>query len=94
MDETWLKVPSMGVMPEGRGLGIGTLLMDAICQEGAARGFRYAWGGVEPGNQAIRRLHEKRGWVGDPNPVPGGPMRYWGELRAQRKLPEEHAVPR
>ena len=73
-------MPTIGVVPEARGLGIAAVLTNAFCKEASARGFRFAWALCAPDNRPIHRVFEKRGWVAQPGRTPADPIRFSTEL--------------
>ena len=76
------EIESLGVLPEWRGRGIGSRLLDVLERELAAGGVRDLVLGALPGNRAAIRLYERRGfrptWLylsrleGRPAPPPDG----------------------
>lgn len=50
------------VAPEARGRGIGTLLIEALCREARARGYREVRLDVVDTNRRARALYERRGF--------------------------------
>jgi ribosomal protein S18 acetylase RimI-like enzyme len=66
--DTWVTGPrigeieSLGVLPAHRGAGIGTALLDRLEAALAGQGVVDLVLGVLPGNDAARRLYERRGW--------------------------------
>jgi ribosomal protein S18 acetylase RimI-like enzyme len=73
MTETWLadtwhtgptigEIESLAVLPDHRGRGIGTRLLDALEQHLDDAGVRDRVIGVLPGNLAAVRLYQRRGF--------------------------------
>ena len=68
LDDTWVTGPrigeieSLGVLPAHRGTGVGTALLDRLELALAEQGVTDLVLGVLPGNDAARRLYERRGW--------------------------------
>lgn len=56
------ELESLSVLPEYRGAGAGTALLDAIEREWAAQGITDVIVGVLPGNEAAQRLYLRRGF--------------------------------
>jgi ribosomal protein S18 acetylase RimI-like enzyme len=72
--ETWIydtwetgerigELEAIGVLPEHRGNGIGSALLDAVDREFQALGVRDVILGVLPGNTDAMRLYERRGFT-------------------------------
>jgi len=61
VDGRWGEVVSLSVLPEERGGGVGTVLLDAVDRELAARGIRDLQVAVMAGNADALRLYERRG---------------------------------
>jgi len=61
VDGRWAEVVSLSVLPEERGGGIGTALLDAVDTELAARGIRDLQVAVMAGNADGLRLYQRRG---------------------------------
>jgi GNAT superfamily N-acetyltransferase len=61
VDGRWGEVVSLSVLPEERGGGVGTALLDAVDRELAARGVRDLQVAVMAGNADALRLYERRG---------------------------------
>jgi len=80
--EEWIKLPTMGVVPEARGQGIAFLLMNACSNEAIARGFRYAWGLCATTNHPMHSLFHKLGWSSRPTNPPSEALFFWMELSA------------
>ena len=59
--ERWGEVVSLSVLPEERGAGVGTALLDAVDRELAARGVADLQVAVMAGNADALRLYERRG---------------------------------
>jgi GNAT superfamily N-acetyltransferase len=57
----WGEVVSISVLPEERGAGVGTALLDAVDRELAARGVSDLQVAVMAGNADALRLYERRG---------------------------------
>ena len=57
----WGEVVSLSVLPEERGGGVGTALLDAVDRELAARGIRDLQVAVMAGNADALRLYQRRG---------------------------------
>ena len=57
----WGEVVSLSVLPEERGAGVGTALLDAVDRELAARGVSDLQVAVMAGNADALRLYERRG---------------------------------
>lgn len=66
--DTWVtgadvgEIESLAVLPEARGQGVGTRLLEALEAELDRRGVRDVVLGVLPGNAAAVRLYERRGY--------------------------------
>jgi ribosomal protein S18 acetylase RimI-like enzyme len=66
--DTWVtgeriaELESISVLPEHRGRGIGSMLMDACHWEIDALGVRDVIIGLLPGNEGARRLYERHGY--------------------------------
>jgi ribosomal protein S18 acetylase RimI-like enzyme len=66
--DTWVtgeriaELESISVLPEHRGRGIGSMLMDACHREIDALGVRDVIIGLLPGNEGARRLYERHGY--------------------------------
>jgi GNAT superfamily N-acetyltransferase len=61
VDGRWAEVVSLSFLPEERGGGIGTALLDAVDAELAARGIRDLQVAVMAGNADALRLYQRRG---------------------------------
>jgi ribosomal protein S18 acetylase RimI-like enzyme len=72
--ETWIydtwetgdrigELEAIGVLPEHRGKGIGSALLDAVDREFEALGVRDVILGVLPGNTDAMRLYARRGFT-------------------------------
>jgi GNAT superfamily N-acetyltransferase len=61
VDARWGEVVSLSVLPEERGGGVGTALLDAVDAELAARGVRDLQVSVMAGNADALRLYQRRG---------------------------------
>jgi GNAT superfamily N-acetyltransferase len=61
--ELWGEVVSLSVLPDERGAGVGTALLDAVDAELAARGVSGLQVAVMAGNADAVRLYERRGLV-------------------------------
>jgi GNAT superfamily N-acetyltransferase len=59
--DRWGEVVSLSVLPEERGGGVGTALLDAVDAQLEARGVRDLQVAVMAGNAAALRLYERRG---------------------------------
>jgi GNAT superfamily N-acetyltransferase len=59
--ERWGEVVSLSVLPEERGAGVGTALLDAVDAELAARGVPDLQVAVMAGNRDALRLYQRRG---------------------------------
>jgi ribosomal protein S18 acetylase RimI-like enzyme len=57
-----LEVETVTVLPEARGAGIGTALMDAIEARARELGIGYLSLSVRTANEGARRLYERRGF--------------------------------
>ncbi len=57
-----LEVETVAVLPEARGAGIGTALMDAIEARARELGIGYLSLSVRTANEGARRLYERRGY--------------------------------
>ena len=57
-----LEVETVAVLPEARGAGIGTALMDAIEERARELGIGYLSLSVRTANEGARRLYERRGF--------------------------------
>lgn len=62
-DERLPVLESLAVLPDARGAGVGTALLDAVEGELASRGARHFILGVIPQNSAAIRFYERRGLV-------------------------------
>ena len=68
LPDTWAtgarigEIESLAVLPECRGRGVGTRLLEALERELEADGVRDVVLGVLPGNAAAIRLYERRGY--------------------------------
>ncbi len=66
--DTWVTAPrlaeleSLSVLPEHRGTGIGSALLDAVDEELARRGIEDVIVGVLPGNEGAVELYRRRGF--------------------------------
>jgi ribosomal protein S18 acetylase RimI-like enzyme len=56
------ELESLGVLPDHRGAGVGSGLMDAVDEEFERIGVRDVIVGVLPGNEGAIRLYERRGF--------------------------------
>jgi ribosomal protein S18 acetylase RimI-like enzyme len=56
------ELESIAVLPDHRGEGIGTALLDAVDEEFARLGVEDVVVGLLPGNEGARRLYERRGF--------------------------------
>jgi GNAT superfamily N-acetyltransferase len=56
----WLE--ELYVLPEARGRGVGTRLVDAVVQEAARRGWRAIDLEVEAGHEQAARIYQRRGF--------------------------------
>jgi ribosomal protein S18 acetylase RimI-like enzyme len=63
LEDRWAEVWTLVVAERTRGRGIGSALLDAVDAELAARGITDLMIGVMEGNDAARRLYERRGLV-------------------------------
>lgn len=54
---------SLGVLPTGRGAGVGSALLDACLAAARAHGHRATSLSVEDGNDLARGMYERRGFV-------------------------------
>lgn len=61
VDGRWGELVSLSVLPEERGAGVGTRLLDAVDAELEARGVRDLQVAVMAGNAEALRLYERRG---------------------------------
>jgi GNAT superfamily N-acetyltransferase len=61
VDGRWGEVVSLSVLPEERGGGVGTALLDAVDAELATRGVRDLQVSVMAGNADALRLYQRRG---------------------------------
>jgi GNAT superfamily N-acetyltransferase len=61
VEARWGEVVSLSVLPEERGAGVGTALLDAVDAELAARGVQDLQVAVMAGNADALRLYERRG---------------------------------
>lgn len=61
VDGRWGELVSLSVLPEERGAGIGTRLLDAVDAELESRGVRDLQVAVMAGNAEALRLYERRG---------------------------------
>jgi GNAT superfamily N-acetyltransferase len=61
VDGRWGEVVSLSVIPEERGAGVGSALLDAVDAELDARGVRDLQVAVMAGNADALRLYERRG---------------------------------
>ena len=61
VDGRWGEVVSLSVLPDERGAGVGTALLDAVDAELAARGIRDLQVAVMAGNADALRLYQRRG---------------------------------
>jgi ribosomal protein S18 acetylase RimI-like enzyme len=58
-----LEVETVAVLPEARGAGIGTALMDAVDDWARERGIEHLTLAVRTNNDGARRLYERRGFI-------------------------------
>lgn len=58
----WAEIYSLSVLPEARGRGVGTALLDAIDGELERLGIVDVAVAVQVGNRDAQRLYERRGW--------------------------------
>lgn len=63
MDAKVGEVISLSVLPDRRGQGIGTALLDALSEVFEGQGVRDVLIGVLPGNHGARRLYERLGFL-------------------------------
>jgi ribosomal protein S18 acetylase RimI-like enzyme len=56
------ELESLAVLPDRRGAGIGTALLDAVDEQFARIGVRDPIVGVLPGNEGAVRMYERRGY--------------------------------
>jgi ribosomal protein S18 acetylase RimI-like enzyme len=56
------ELESLGVLPDHRGAGVGSALLDAVDLEFERIGVRDVLVGVLPGNEGAIRLYERRGY--------------------------------
>ena len=56
------ELESLSVLPEHRGAGVGTALLDAVEREWAALGVADAIVGLLPGNEGALRMYARRGF--------------------------------
>ena len=61
VDGRWAEVVSLSVLPDARGAGVGTALLDAVDAELERRGVRDLQVSVMAGNADAIRLYERRG---------------------------------
>ena len=80
--DAWIEMPSMCVLPESRGLGLGVLLMAGAMLEADRRGFEHCWGQVPPENSVAQHVYEKLGWHVQRKAMSNGFYPCWGDLRA------------
>lgn len=78
-------IDGLCVLPKAQGQGVGSLLLAAICDEGAARGFRAIRLDVVDTNPRARALYERRGFVLDRS-TPIGPLRLVFGYRAAHTM--------
>lgn len=64
-DSTRFLLDGLCVVPEARGRGVGTALLEAMAQEGRARGYPALRLDVVDTNDRARALYERRGFVLD-----------------------------
>jgi ribosomal protein S18 acetylase RimI-like enzyme len=60
--ERLLEIETVAVLPEARGAGVGTALMDAVEEWARERGIEHLSVSVRTANEGARRLYERRGF--------------------------------
>lgn len=68
-------IDGLCVAPHARGRGIGSVLLEAVCEEASARGFGAVRLDVVDTNTRARSLYERRGFVLD-HSTPIGPLGF------------------
>ena len=92
IDGTWVRLVNIGVLSTARGLGAGSLLMEAFRRESVGRKYRFAELSVLADNRPARQLYEKQGWKAAETVFPDNTVLYWTELQdAAEALPPSAA---